>query len=118
MAVKIRLRRLGGKRDAFYRIVVADSRTARNGRFIEEIGFYDPVERPAKVRIDAERAQLWLGRGARPSETVRAIFARAGLVEGYSKKADDAEESFDVQLVGEETAELEMERPGDSGEGS
>ncbi len=116
MAVKIRLRRLGGKRDAFYRIVVADSRTPRDGRFIEEIGFYDPVERPAKVRIEEDRARYWLSQGARPSETVRDIFLSAGLIEGGRELAEGEQKSFDIQLRGV-TEVAEPEPTGGSDEG-
>ena len=97
LAVKIRLRRLGGKRDPFYRIVVADSRAPRDGRFIEEIGFYDPIEQPAKVKIFSDRATHWLQMGARPSETVKDLFTRAGLVKG--KVNDEETEPFEIQLV-------------------
>ncbi len=115
MAVKIRLRRLGGKRDAFYRIVVADSRTPRDGRFIEEIGFYDPVERPAKVRIEAERARYWLSQGARPSETVRDIFVRAGLLESTREAVERDEESFDIDLRDKTEATTEQAGGTDGG---
>ena len=116
MAVKIRLRRLGGKRDAFYRIVVADSRTPRDGRFIEEIGFYDPVERPARVRIEGDRARYWLSQGARPSETVRDIFLSAGLLEGGREVSEGEQKSFNIQLRGT-TEEVESEATGASDEG-
>lgn len=80
LAVKIRLRRMGAKKNPFYRIVVADSRSPRDGRFIEEIGFYDPKRQPAVVEIVAERAQHWLENGAQPSQTVRDLLRRAGIV--------------------------------------
>ena len=70
--VKIRLRRMGSKKNPFYRIVVADSRYPRNGRFIEEIGTYDPLQEPAAIKVDAERAQAWIKTGAQPTETVKA----------------------------------------------
>ena len=72
MAVKIRLRRMGAKKAPFYRVVVADSRFPRDGRFIEEIGYYDPTKDPAIVEIDAEKAKKWIGNGAQPTETVKA----------------------------------------------
>ncbi len=74
MAVKIRLRRMGAKKNPFYRIVVADSRTARNGRFIEEIGYYSPLTEPKTVKIDNERAINWLNNGAKPTDTVDRLF--------------------------------------------
>ncbi|MDI3316463.1 MAG: 30S ribosomal protein S16 [Bacillota bacterium] len=79
MAVKIRLRRMGAKHRPFYRVVVADSRSPRDGRFIETIGYYDPLAEPAVSKIDAEKAVLWLRRGAQPTETVRALFRHHGI---------------------------------------
>jgi small subunit ribosomal protein S16 len=79
MAARIRLRRTGTTKRPTYRVVVADSRTARDGRFIEQIGFYDPLTEPPTVRIDADRAADWLRKGAVPSNTVRALLARAGV---------------------------------------
>lgn len=73
MAVKIRLRRMGAKKAPFYRIVVADSRYPRNGRFIEEIGYYDPAKTPVTVQIDAEKAKKWMSNGAHPTDTVRSL---------------------------------------------
>ena len=73
MAVKIRLRRMGAKKAPFYRIVVADSRYPRNGRFIEEIGYYDPAKPPVTVQIDAEKAKKWMSNGAQPTDTVRSL---------------------------------------------
>ena len=77
--VKIRLRRMGAKKAPFYRIVVADSRYPRDGRFIEELGTYDPRQNPAAVNIDVERAQAWIKTGAQPTDTVRDLLKRAGL---------------------------------------
>ena len=76
MAVKIRLRRMGAKKAPFYRIVVADSRYPRDGRFIEEIGYYDPTKEPSVIKIDAEKAKKWIANGAQPTETVRAILKK------------------------------------------
>ena len=76
MAVKIRLRRIGAKKAPFYRIVVADSRYPRDGRFIEEIGFYNPMVEPAKVKVDAEKAKKWIANGAQPTDTVKALFKK------------------------------------------
>ena len=78
--VKIRLRRLGAKKAPFYRIVVADSRYPRDGRFIEEIGTYDPTTDPSSLKVDAERAQAWIKTGAQPTETVKALLKKAGAI--------------------------------------
>ncbi len=79
MAVKIRLRRMGAKKAPFYRIVVADSRYPRDGRFIEEIGFYDSTKEPSVVSIDAEKAKKWMANGAQPTETVKRLFEKNGV---------------------------------------
>lgn len=78
--VKIRLRRLGAKKNPFYRVVVADSRFARDGRFIEEIGYYDPTAEPSVVKIDAEKAKQWLANGAQPTDTVRVLLKKAEIL--------------------------------------
>ncbi len=78
--VKIRLRRMGAKKAPFYRVVVADSRFARDGRFIEEIGYYDPTKEPSVVKIDAEKAKQWLDNGAQPTDTVREILKKATVL--------------------------------------
>lgn len=80
MAVKIRLKRIGAKKSPYYRVVVADSRFPRNGRFIEEIGTYNPLTDPATVNIDAEKAQKWLSCGAQPTDTVKALLTKSGIV--------------------------------------
>lgn len=79
--VKIRLKRLGQKKSPFYRIVVADSRYPRNGRFIEELGYYNPMTNPAEFKVDAEKANDWIAKGAQPTETVKALFVKNGIVE-------------------------------------
>ena len=79
MAVKIRLRRIGAKKKPFYRVVVADSRYPRDGRFIEEIGYYNPLEDPAVLKIDAEKAKKWIENGAQPTDTVKALLKKAGI---------------------------------------
>ena len=79
MAVKIRLKRMGKKRKPFYRIVAADSRSPRDGRFIEEIGTYDPNQEPAEVHVNEEVAKKWLANGAQPTETVARLFKNAGI---------------------------------------
>ena len=80
MAVKIRLRRMGAKKNPFYRVVVADSRFPRDGRFIEEIGTYDPGKDPAEVKIDAEKAKKWIANGAQPTDTVRALLKKSEIL--------------------------------------
>ena len=80
MAVKIRLARHGAKKRPYYRIVVADSRSPRDGRFIEEIGTYNPLTQPAEIKVDAERAQAWIRTGAQPTETVKALLKKAGAI--------------------------------------
>ena len=79
MAVKIRLRRMGQKKAPFYRIIVADSRSPRDGRFIEEIGYYDPTKEPSVIKVDEEAAKKWLANGAQPTETVARIFKATGI---------------------------------------
>ncbi|MGA9289516.1 30S ribosomal protein S16 [Pseudalkalibacillus hwajinpoensis] len=81
MAVKIRLKRMGAKRAPYYRVVVADSRAPRDGRFIEEIGTYNPVANPVEVKINEEKALDWMLKGAKPSDTVRNLFSTEGLME-------------------------------------
>ena len=80
MAVKIRLLRMGAKKNPFYRIVVADSRYPRDGRFIEEIGTYDPLKTPADVKIDADKAKQWIANGAQPTDTVKDILKKSGVI--------------------------------------
>ena len=80
MAVKIRLRRMGAKKAPFYRLVVADSRYPRDGRFIEEIGYYDPTKEPAVVNVDADKAKAWIAKGAQPTDTVKAIFKKNNIL--------------------------------------
>ncbi len=79
MAVRIRLKRMGAKKKPFYRVVVADSRYPRDGRFIEEIGYYNPTTKPTTFEVDAEKVRQWVARGAKPSETVKMLFEKAGL---------------------------------------
>ena len=80
MAVKMRLRRMGAKKAPFYRVVVADERSPRDGKFIDEIGYYNPLTNPADVKIDAEKAQKWLDNGAQPTETVKSLLKKSGIV--------------------------------------
>ena len=81
MAVKMRLTRMGAKKAPFYRVIVADSRSPRDGRFIEEIGYYNPLTNPAEIKIDAEKAKKWLSTGAQPTETVKALLKKSGIVD-------------------------------------
>ncbi len=80
MAVKIRLRRMGAKKAPFYRVVVADSRFPRDGRFIEEIGYYNPLTDPAEVKVDAEAVKKWIANGAQPTDTVKSLLKKEGIL--------------------------------------
>ena len=80
MSVKIRLKRIGAKKAPFYRVVVADSRYPRDGRFIEEIGYYNPLTNPVDIKIDAEKAQKWIKNGAQPTETVRSLLKKSEII--------------------------------------
>ena len=81
MAVKIRLKRMGAKKKPFYRVIVADSRSPRDGKFIEELGYYNPLTEPAEVKIDAEKAKKWISNGAQPTDTVKGLFKKSGILE-------------------------------------
>ena len=80
MAVKMRLRRMGAKKAPFYRVVVADERSPRDGKFIDEIGYYNPLTNPAEIKINAEKAEAWLKNGAQPTETVKSLLKKSGIV--------------------------------------
>lgn len=84
MAVKLRLKRMGGKQKPFYRIVAADSRFPRDGRFIETVGTYNPITKPAEVKIDKELAIKWLSNGAQPTDTVKALFKKEGILKEFA----------------------------------
>lgn len=88
MATKIRLRRMGAKKNPFYRLVVADSNAPRDGRFIEEIGYYDPTKNPAVMKINEEKVLQWLATGAQPSDTAKSLLRKAGIMAKFheSKK--------------------------------
>lgn len=88
MAVKIRLKRMGAKKNPFYRIVVADSRSPRDGRFIEEIGYYNPLTEPKTIKVDNEKALKWIKNGAKPTETVEKLFKESGIYETKEENAD------------------------------
>ena len=79
--VKMRLRRMGAKKQPFYRVIVADERSPRNGRFIEELGYYNPLTEPATIKIDADKAKEWMKNGAQPTETVKVLLKKAGIVD-------------------------------------
>lgn len=89
MAVKIRLMRMGSKKNPFYRVVIADSRSPRDGRFIENIGYYDSTKEPAIVNVDEDKAISWLNKGAQPTDTVKSLFSKIGVM----KKWDEAKRS-------------------------
>ena len=93
MAVKLRLKRMGAKKKPFYRVVAADSRSPRDGKFIETVGAYNPLTTPAEIKIDEEKAMKWLENGAIPTDTVRALFKKAGINEKFhnAKQAKKAE---------------------------
>ncbi|MGL5541337.1 MAG: 30S ribosomal protein S16 [Erysipelotrichaceae bacterium] len=86
MAVKLRLKRMGSKKSPFYRVVAADARSPRDGRIIESIGYYNPTKNPAEVKIDAELAMKWLNNGAQPSDTVRDLFSKDGIMKRFHEE--------------------------------
>lgn len=93
MAVRIRLKRMGSKKRPFYRLVVADARAPRDGRFIEELGYYNPISNPVELKIDKEKAASWIKNGAQPSDTVKALLKKAGvydLTEDVSIQTEEA----------------------------
>lgn len=111
MAVRLRLRRLGRKKRPFYRIIATDSRAPRNGRFIEEIGYYNPLTHPATVNVDEERALYWLNVGATPSKTVRNILSRKGIILKFDlKKRGESEEKITEELRKWEVLQIERSR--------
>ncbi|MDD3268317.1 MAG: 30S ribosomal protein S16 [Syntrophomonadaceae bacterium] len=85
MATKIRLKRMGAKKNAFYRLVVADARSPRDGRFIEEIGYYDPATNPATIKIDEEKALKWLAEGAKPTDTAKSLLQKQGVMARFAE---------------------------------
>lgn len=109
MAVKIRLRRMGTKKKPFYRIVVSDSRSPRNGRFIEEIGYYDPLTNPKTIKVDNEKANDWVKKGAKPTDTVDRLFKNIGVYENKSEAKKEVEE-VEVEEVKEEKVETTEEK--------
>lgn len=89
MAVKLRLKRMGSKKAPFYRVVAADSRSPRDGRFIETVGTYNPIKEPAEINIDEEKAMKWLSEGAIPTDTVRDLFRSQGIMEKFHNSKRD-----------------------------
>ncbi len=85
MAVKLRLKRMGAKQKPFYRVVAADSRSPRDGRFIETVGTYNPIKQPAEINIDEEKAIKWLNNGAQPTDTVKALLSKTGILAKYAE---------------------------------
>ena len=84
MAVKLRLKRMGSKQKPFYRIVAADARSPRDGRFIETVGTYNPLKNPTEIKVDEEKALTWLNNGAQPTDTVRSILTESGIMKKYT----------------------------------
>jgi len=80
MSVKIRLKRMGSKKKPFYRVIVADSRSPRDGKFIEELGYYNPIANPAEVKLDDEKAKKWIANGAQPTDTVKSLLKKSGII--------------------------------------
>jgi small subunit ribosomal protein S16 len=101
--VKIRLKRMGAKKRPFYRLVVADSRSPRDGRFIELLGFYDPLPNPATVKIDADKVREWIGKGARPSDAARALLVEQGILARVPRTFKPAPESRATSSAASET---------------
>lgn len=93
MAVKLRLRRMGAKKKPFYRVIAADSRSPRDGKFIEEVGYYNPTRVPAEVKINEELALKWLNQGAIPTDTVRSLFSKAGIMKKFHDEKMTKKES-------------------------
>ena len=111
MAVKIRLKRMGSKKNPFYRIVVADSRKPRDGRFIEEIGYYNPLTEPKILRVDADKANTWIKNGAKPTDTVERLFRENAVYEatGNYDNTDVQKAKREEQMAAERTARAERE---------
>jgi len=104
MAVKLRLKRMGSKKRPFYRVVAADSRFPRDGRFIEEVGYYNPITTPAEVKIDEEKAMKWLANGAIPTDTVRDLFSKQGIMKKFHE-SKSVKSSSEKKASKKETSE-------------
>lgn len=102
MAVKIRLRRLGSKKNPFYRIVVADSRAPRDGKFIEEIGYYNPLTEPTTFKVDNEKANDWIKKGAKPTDTVNRLFKNHEVYSSKEEVKETSQENENEELTAEE----------------
>jgi small subunit ribosomal protein S16 len=100
MAVKIRLKRMGAKKKPFYRIVIADSHMARDGRFVEEVGTYDPLKNPSKVILKEERVSYWIGQGAQPTDTVKRLLIGQGIIDRQLKPKAKMEKGEGVESLG------------------
>lgn len=112
MAVKIRLKRMGAKKRPFYRVVIADSRSPRDGRFIETVGTYNPISQPAEIKLDEEKILSWLGNGAQPSDTVRNLLSNAGILAKYNESKSGkkpAKKPTDKNTVAEIKAYLDAQ---------
>lgn len=114
MSVKIRLRRMGAKKKPFYRLVVADARSPRDGRFIEAVGLYDPLANPALVKIDAERVKDWISKGARPTDVARQLLVSQGLLERTGPVYDPAEAGPKASKKAQAKAAAAAEKPADA----
>lgn len=108
MAVRIRLKRMGAKKRPFYRLIVADSRAARDGRFIDQLGYYDPIAEPAKLQVNEEKALQWLRNGAQPSDTARDLLRKAGVWEKF-RSGTDAAPAADTEAGAEAASAPETE---------
>jgi small subunit ribosomal protein S16 len=121
LAVAIRLKRLGRKKRPFYRVVVADNRNPRQGKAVDDLGYYDPLKEPAEIQIDEDKALMWLKEGAQPTETVRSILSRAGVLRRFHEQrhlgAPSAEKEDEIQTIEQsdlgfsESEELQEEEP-------
>lgn len=117
MAVKIRLRRMGAKKKPFYRVVVADSRMPRDGRFIEEIGYYNPLKNPAEININQEKAADWLKKGAIPTDTVKYLFKTIGVIgQGKDRPVQNQAETGQTSQISEDEENIETKADEEAGE--
>ena len=109
MAVSIRLKRLGRKRNPFYRVIVADSRTPRQGVAVDDLGYYDPMTEPVKIEINEEKALTWLSEGAIPTETARSLLSRIGVLKKFSQQGQPDEEDKEEEATVEEQPDNESD---------
>lgn len=105
MAIAIRLRRMGRKRKPFYRMIIADERNPRQGKFIDDLGYYDPMQDPAQVQINEEKALMWLKNGAKPTDTVRNLLSKAGILENFHTEVNSADQEGDDTETAEQPQE-------------